>query len=313
MVIWRFCDGKPGHEQQSLGLVAALTRRQSVTSHDLSAPNSVTALAMLITHRYPPGSDLPPPDVLVGAGHATHLPMLAAKRRWGGRTVVLMKPSLPTRWFDLCVVPEHDGVPTNDKVITTVGVLNAVPMTEVHAAHQSNSQTNNETGKRGLILVGGPSSHHSWNADATIDAITQIVNASTETHWAVADSRRTPASMRARLATLDSPNCTFHAATTHPAPWLTERLTEAGTIWVTGDSISMLFEALSTSAAVGVLPVPIKKPTRVTQVVQQLIDAQRVGTLQAWANGQPLISGKPLREADRIASEISKRGWNKRG
>ena len=89
-VVWRFSDGKSGHDNQSLGLVDALQRRTRIHSYDIPVQPGA-ALDWLIG-RFPAGSLLPDPWLIIGAGHATHLPMLAARRARGGRTAVLMRP-----------------------------------------------------------------------------------------------------------------------------------------------------------------------------------------------------------------------------
>jgi uncharacterized protein len=40
--------------------------------------------------------------------------------------VVLMKPSLPRRWFDLCILPQHDGIAADAHTLVTEGALNRV-------------------------------------------------------------------------------------------------------------------------------------------------------------------------------------------
>ena len=77
-VVWRFSDGKPGHDNQSLGLVDALQRRTRIHNYDI--PVQPGAGRHLLLGRFPDGSLLPDPWLIIGAGHATHLPMLAARR-----------------------------------------------------------------------------------------------------------------------------------------------------------------------------------------------------------------------------------------
>ena len=122
LIIWRFIDGKPGHQNQTAGLVQALVDRVAVDSHDIIVRPDWRNWLGLLTARCPLGRGLPDPDILLGAGHATHVALLACKRARGGRTVVLMQPSLPRQWFDLCIVPSHDGVPPGERVDRALGV-----------------------------------------------------------------------------------------------------------------------------------------------------------------------------------------------
>ena len=95
LTVWRFVDGKPGHENQSLGMLRALAEHVEVRVEEIPVKRGWGNLADWLLKRCP-NRPAGHPDLLVGAGHATHLPMLACRRACGGRTLVLMKPSLPS-------------------------------------------------------------------------------------------------------------------------------------------------------------------------------------------------------------------------
>ena len=59
---------------------------------------------------------LPKPDILLGAGHATHLDIITAKLKFGGKSVIIMKPTLPYCMFDLCLIPKHDNPPKRENI-----------------------------------------------------------------------------------------------------------------------------------------------------------------------------------------------------
>ena len=96
-------DRRPGHENQTMGLAQALARRSGARIELVHIKGDGyfgryrKALALT------PGDSAP--QLLVGAGHATHLPVLFASRRFGARSVIVMKPTWPMWWFDLCLVP----------------------------------------------------------------------------------------------------------------------------------------------------------------------------------------------------------------
>ena len=109
MVVWLIHDEKPGHCNQLLGLTQAFAELAPVEVCEIRAPSRASSLATLFAKSFALGNQLSKPDLVVGAGHSTHLAILAARRAHGGKAVVLMKPSLPTSLFDLCIVPKHDG------------------------------------------------------------------------------------------------------------------------------------------------------------------------------------------------------------
>ncbi|HEX9627184.1 MAG TPA: ELM1/GtrOC1 family putative glycosyltransferase, partial [Acidiferrobacterales bacterium] len=79
-VVWAFTDNKPGHQNQTQGLLKALGVYMPIAVQWLPAPGPLAALRDLLLKRFPAGADFDAPDLLIGAGHGTHLPMLAARR-----------------------------------------------------------------------------------------------------------------------------------------------------------------------------------------------------------------------------------------
>lgn len=290
MIIWRIIDGKPGHENQSAGLVEALARRAPVAAHDIT-PLSLTELIPASWGRLPARLvSLPRPDLLVGAGHATHPSLLALRRAAGGRALVLMRPSLPGRWFDLCVVPGHDPLPSGE-VLVTRGVLNRVRPGPVKDPRQ------------GLILVGGPSAHHGWNGAALAEQIAAVTAGAPARDWTVADSRRTPADFLNGLA-LPERVRRVHWQDTAPG-WLPEQLATATEVWVTEDSVSMIHEALSAGAAVGLLSLPRRRQGRLVRGLDRLVADGLVTPFAARQAGSPVRPpAEPLDEAGRVANAL---------
>ena len=296
VVVWRICDGKAGHEHQSHGLVRALGRLIPVEPHDLEACSNLSAIGDLLFRRFPSGRTLPDPDLIVGAGHATHLSLLAARRARGGRVVVLMRPSLPLGWFDLCIIPEHDGVCGRANVISTQGVLNEIQTSERPRRDQ------------GLFLIGGTSTHYDWDQEAVLAQVQAILAACPYLRWQLTDSRRTPATTSRALARLGAPQV---CVVPHPGTdraWLTEALAAAQAVWVTEDSVSMVYEALSSGAAVGLLRLPRRGTNRITAGIDALLGAGLLTAYEAWAKSAPLRAPTPpLAEAARCAQIIVER------
>jgi mitochondrial fission protein ELM1 len=289
-VVWIVSDGKPGHLNQSLGLAEALARATPTETVTLPAlPAWRGWLALLLKHT--PWKTFPAPDLIVGAGHATHLTLLAARRAHGGRSVVLMKPSLPRRCFDLCILPRHDGIAADAHTVVTEGALNRIRPAPARDAH------------RGLLLIGGTSPHFEWDSDAVQVQIKSILARTPDTQWTLTTSRRTPADFLAQLS--PHPNLTLvpHTATT--PDWLPDQLARSGTVWVTPDSASMVFEALTAGAEVGVFDLPVNPKSRVARAIAQLADTQRITRFVTWcAHGALHPNLHPLVEADRCAGWI---------
>lgn len=292
LVVWIVSDGKPGHVNQSLGLAEALARATPAAIHTLPALPAWRAWPALLSKRVP-GATLPAPDLVVGAGHATHLTLLAVRRARGGRAVVLMKPSLPRSAFDLSIIPEHDGIAPDARTLVTEGALNRIRP----APHPSG------TPDRGLLLIGGVSPHFEWDSDAILLQIKSILARTPDMEWTLTTSRRTPEDFLARLPA--APRLTVVPHTATPPDWLPAQLAQSGTVWVTPDSASMVFEALSAGADVGVFDLPVNPTSRVGWAIARLADAHRVTRFANWcAHGALHPNAQPLAEADRCAAWI---------
>jgi mitochondrial fission protein ELM1 len=299
LIIWRFTDGKPGHEKQTLGLARALLKLRPGQCIDLPAPRRSSAIRRWILARFPAGNDLPAPDILLGAGHTTHFALLAARRALGGKAVVLMKPSLPLSWFDLCIIPEHDSPPPRRNVIRVQGVLNDVQASQTASA------------EHGLMLIGGVSSHYGWDDSAVDAAVMKIARSTPQVSWQLTTSRRTPATFLAALPQPLPDNLKLIPHTDTGPGWLEQALAESGQVWVTEDSVSMLYEALTAGAGVGLLRLPEPKDTRVRRGVQKLIENGWVKSFEAWQPGQTLPPPtQAFNEAERIASLIVEKWLN---
>jgi len=300
MIIWRFKDGKPGHENQTTGLDAALGNTREIKVFDipvLGLPMFPTLLLYWLVRKIPASFPTQMPDLIIGAGRKTHLPMVVAKSLCGGKTVVLMRPSLPSSLFDLIVAPEHDDVAPGQNVVEVKGVLNGVPFVD-------NKDTN-----AGLMLIGGTSSHYKWDSRGIIDQISRIVEQVPVVHWVLTTSRRTPEIfVRSLLEQIESDNITVIPFEKTDHAWMMDQFNKAGQIWVTPDSVSMVYESLSSGAVVRVFaiaPVDIKNQSRVVRGLNELIEQEYVSTFEQWSS-DPTHASKPkqFNEADRIAKIV---------
>jgi mitochondrial fission protein ELM1 len=292
-IVWRFTDGKPGHDSQSQGLLCALCKRADILSHDIPVEQSGRSLWSWLSGACRYDARYAPPDLLIGAGHATHWHLLAARRRWGGRTIVLMKPSLPLSWFDLCLVPEHDGPLRAANVLSTLGSVNNI---------QAGGDRDVDSG---LIILGGPSRHYRWNDDQMLSQLERLIEKRPLKRWLITTSRRTPQSTLHALS--DRPGLCFVPGAVTGADWLPARMADAGEVWVSEDSVSMIYEALTAGARLGLLQVSRRRAaSRVASGVDALVARGWVGSPGQWrlAAGP----GQPINEAARCAEWIN-RQW----
>ena len=297
LVVWRLLDGKPGHEKQSAGLVQGLDEFRQLAVYDFDMRFKALfwrqVRGYMLGERAVVPPDVPAPALILGCGHRTHLPMLVAKRVCGGQCVALMKPSLPSAWFDLVFVPRHDRYRQRGNIVETEGVICPAATAPKDAGS-------------GLILVGGASRHFRW-VDATIAATVQaIARECSEVAWQVCDSRRTPASFRACLPQRD--NLCYRAWAEVPGDFLEQALASAAYVWVTEDSASMLYEALAAQAQVGVIDVSRKRRWRAnkhSRGIAALLAAGRVCAARDGLRLPPLeTTGERIEPENRRCARV---------
>lgn len=296
LVVWGILDGKQGHEQQTRGLINAMRRLGALDVHYLYTVNRRDAIRQCMPGSIGMRGVLPKPQLVIGAGHRTHLPLLWIARRHAAKAVVLMKPSLPSSWFDLCIVPQHDKIALTDKVLISRGVLNPV------------QKSRNKSAQSGLLLIGGCCKHYKWDDQFVITQVEQILLKQPSMQWTLSTSRRTPPTflpaLRARgLADLQLVRCEDH-----PENWLVEQMAQAAQVWVSEDSVSMVYEALSSGAKVGILAVPTKKITKMTRGLRSLATAGWIVRYADWiATGIEPNPPTQFNEAQRCAEIIYQR------
>ncbi len=284
-------DGKPGHRAQAEGLSFALAQLREAICWEYNCVDK---------GRFPQMDE--PPKIVVSVGRHSAADALRYAGQYGAKKVALMNPGWwKRRQFDLCVVPAHDGLKEGPKIMNTLGALNAVPATPESPLEHC------------LVLIGGPSAHHGWDMAAMMDQLEGVIeNSPGITRFTLTSSRRTPPEMNQALRLLadgSQGRVAFTPASDTPRGWVAQKLAECGTCWVSEDSVSMVYEALSAGTAVGLLEVPRKgrKPGRVVRGVMGLVADGLAVPFKAWRDGQALEKHPPLCEAMRVAEAIVKR------
>ena len=269
--IWKVTDGKQGHESQIDGLITAIRAFREVNETIIPVNKRPSVLGMFfcwLLRKRPSKFPVGAPNLIIGAGHRTHSTLLLAKSFCGGKTVVLMKPTLPLNRFDYVIVPKHDNVQPRVNVIETQGGLNAVPFVRI-----KDLQT-------GLMLIGGKSKHYVWDDEHIAQQIQQIVDQNASVSWTLTTSRRTPETFLKFLEEIPITVVPFEKT---DAAWLLEQYRSSGKIWVTPDSVSMVYESLSSGAITNVFSLgETDIQSRVRNGLEQLIEDKTVFSFDDW-------------------------------
>lgn len=328
-LIWILSDGKAGHLSQTRGLAGALVARRGgqIREIDLAGKSFWGKLREIwkqgaevrdqrseVRAQGSEDTEEVTPGFIIAAGHGTHLPLLLSgclfKR---AKTVVCMKPSLPMSWFDCSVVPRHDL--TSDvlakppaHIIPTLGALHGVkPSPERPKTHT-------------LILIGGPSKEYGWDERQMIEQLNTVVQSAgfrvqgseegTQQKFLLTTSRRTPAGF-VDVLRRECPAIDVVPVEETARGWVAEKLRCAKGVWVTRDSVSMIYEALGSGSPVGLLNMPSlqpdgKKKSRVAKGIEMLEADGWVTPFDVWKQTNVLKSRGALVEVDRVAEKLLK-------
>lgn len=255
---WVVTDGKPGMENQCLGLAEALGLDPVVKRIAPRFPWRVLPPQLWFAPLAAPGPDgdmlAPPwPRLLIATGRQTVAPAIAIRRAAGGATfaVQIQNPAVSPRYFDLVVVPRHDRL-TGDNVIVTEGALHRVTGARL-AAEAERFRTRLSALPRPLVavLLGGANKQYRMTT-ASIETLTDGLVRLVREHdagLAVTPSRRTGAENEALIRQrLDGLPANIWDGT-DDNPYF-GYLGLADAIVVTGDSVSMVSEACATGKPV---------------------------------------------------------------
>lgn len=286
-------DGKAGHRSQAVGLYKAIQRNsaQSVSFQEISiAQLPILGLcAGMLAHRINAVSQAP--DYIIGVGSHTQLRVLLLGKVFPqAKTVILMKPNFPFSWFDHVIIPEHDGVAEFGNVILSKGALNPIINEQRHHLN------------RILIALGGSSKRHQWDNEKVLQAVQQIAEQNPQAEIILTTSRRTPADFLDLLN--EQPfagQLQIFPVEQTPQGWIFEEMQQAEAVWVTEDSVSMIYEALTAGCRVGVIQIDRLKQDRIVKSVDALLEKNIVSKQFKIAQ---LAANTPFEEAQRVALKL---------
>ena len=290
-VIWKLLDGKTGHEKQILSLVKALKDEAAIKTIDIK----IRSFLSLILFSMNKLKKIQKPDFIIAAGHKTHMALLFLKYFFGGKSILIMKPSLPCNWFDLCIIPEHDKFRGRGLILWTKGVL----------ANTTNLINKNE--RKGLILIGGISKHYKWDSERVVNQIEELLRNNLSTHFILSTSRRTPKDFMMKINKLSFKNLKIHPTQHQNENWLKNQMNKTKYAWITEDSMSMIYESITAGQNVGLIGIKSKGKSRITDEVNKLKKEKVIFSNEnkSYKNNNKLHT--VVNEANRCAKFINKK------
>ena len=207
--------------------------------------------------------DPPWPDAVVAIGRWSVPVARAIKARSGGQTKIIFlgNPRVDLRHFDLVVATRDYLIPSAENVV--VAPLPVLTPLTTERTGITESVLASMPHPRTLVLVGGPVKYWRLAGDELGRAIAQLAATANERGGSimVSPSQRTPDALIDMVRDALSGADHFYLATCRQGG-LAALYDGADEIFVTGDSMTMITEAILTGKPVGVLPLSLSKKGR---------------------------------------------------
>ena len=301
MKIWWFKDSKIGHEKQVHAILDNLALTQNLDIDEIYVTNPVWLELFLYFLKIKPKKNSIP-DIIIGAGSKTTIPMLRYKTNRKTKVISVMKPQFYESKFDLIFAPRHDFKKVPDNVFTYIGSLSKI-----------NLSKNLED--VGLIIIGGTNKHFNFDDNYLITQIDFIVSLFPHIDWIVFNSRRTPKSFNEKvqknisIARFVNVNKNFEP--------LDEYLAKAKLKFVTPDSVNMIFESLSSSGETYLFDLRSSKKNKITKLIDEVKRNRYAGfveeryiensEIKKISLKKPNLLHETFREVEKVVYEIKKR------
>ena len=298
MRIWWFKDSKIGHEKQVRAILDNLACSEDFILEEISSNNPIWLELLLYMLKIRPKIDSIP-DVIIGAGSKTNIPMLRHKLHKKTKVISVMKPQFFQKRFDLILAPRHDFLAIPENVHTYIGSLAKV-------------RISNDLENIGLIVIGGINRHFDFNHDHILLQINFITSLYPEINWIVFNSRRTPQKFNTEIKkNKDIKKFVNFNENFEP---LDNYISKAKIKFVTPDSINMIFESLSSSGETFLFQMNKFKDNKITMLIEDIKINKFVGYLekqQVEGSGikklslaQPNKLHEPFREVEKVVYKI---------
>ena len=256
-------DGKAGHLSQLIGLKSAMEKLSNLDA-DVLPYNTVKK------QKKDPAN---PYQLIISAGSKSQKLGLRLAHQHQAVSVSLMKPRWRLNQFDFIITPKHDKLKPAENILLTEGALSSVKTPE--------QQDANIIKDKHLILLGGPSKHYAWECQTLIEQIKALADHNTHQPWQLFSSRRTPQYTLEKLQALALPNLSVFTPQHANRQVYHAALETAKNCWVSPDSVSLLYEALTAGAQVGLLSLAQKRK-KLAASHQSLCEAGHVTMFTTW-------------------------------
>jgi uncharacterized protein len=274
--IWLLLDDRPGHQTQARGLAQALQAQMPLQIEEKllsfntlnQLPNSILGASLVSINKTKSSAlNLPYPDLVIAMGRRVAPVARWIKRQSGGYTLVVLlgrKAASDPFLVDMSISCTHFGLFPHARLKQLV-----VPPTQVNWQVMEQLKCDSDDPMRDIAhphvvwLLGGPTAQHTMDMEFATRMAGEITKASEKlgAGLAIVTSRRTPRSFVNILQSI-APHAHIHQwrRDNKDNPYLSY-LAHADFLVVTGESESMLAEAVATRRPLTIYPLVPKPAT----------------------------------------------------
>lgn len=248
--IWVLLGARTGDNNQALALAEALGMPFAVKQLDYNALQSLSVwlppTAVTLTGAAKAGLKAPWPDLVIAIGRRSVPVARWIKARSGGRTklVRIGHPRIDSKLFDLVVTTRQYPVPPGGNVLLLPVAMSR--FTEQLAPTSEERSFLARVGRFRLFAIGGATKYWTLPVERIVEAVEMPFDGAV----VAVTSRRTDRAIIERLRAI--PRITLVDG---GSPRFALLLDQAAEIFVTGDSISMLSEAVLAGKPVALIPI----------------------------------------------------------
>ncbi len=253
--IWVLLGPRTGDNNQALALAEALGlpfETRTLAYNPLQALSVWLGPTALTLDRRSRRHLLPPwPDLVIAIGRRSVPVARWIRKRNGGATKLLRigHPRIDPRLFDLVITTRQYPVPPGDKVLLLPLAMSRFSTPPEPTAEEAAWLAELPVPRR-LLAIGGATKYWSLSAERVADSAGRLQRR--DGSLIVATSRRTDPEVTAAVRAVLAPSARLVDGAVPRFPVL---LAAADEIFVTGDSVSMLSEAILAGKPVGLVPI----------------------------------------------------------
>lgn len=289
-------DGRAGHEAQALGLAEALGLAPDIRAVAPGRPYEWLAPFGPPDPRDAAAFAPPYPDICIAAGRRTIPALRRLKRDSDGRTftVYVNRPASGLQTADLIVAPRHDGL-TGSNVVTPLTPPNRIAPARLAAARAAPDPRIAALPRPRVALIVG-------SAEGVEEDLDHIASTLRDAGCGVmaTPSRRTPPALRRALHDALAARGGFCWDGSGENPYFS-MLALADRIVVTGDSVSMIGDAVATGAPVHVIE-PLVQRRKIRAFVTAL---EKAGAVRVWRGPFEDWRYAPINSTPMVARRIA--------